>query len=74
MDLKEKVAAIRTAFQDKNSTVEDFTRALFYFLKEHGLEKRLKAKEEEFLAAGDRLRAREYAQVYRIVVELNTLI
>lgn len=58
------------AFQDKHSTVEDFTRALFYFLKEHGLEKRLKAMEEEFLAAGDRLRAREYAQVYRVVLEL----
>lgn len=59
-----------TAFQDKTSTVEDFTRALFYFLKEHGLEKRLKEKEEEFLAKGDRLRAREYAQVYRVVLEL----
>ncbi len=59
-----------TAFQDKNSTVEDFTRALFYFLKNHGLEHRLKEKEEAFLAAGDRLRAREYAQVYRVVLEL----
>lgn len=59
-----------TAFQDNNATVEDFTRALFYFLKEHGLEQRLKAREEEFLAKGDRLRAREYAQVYRVVLEL----
>lgn len=58
------------AFQDKNATVEDFTRALFYFLKDHGLEQRLKEKEEEFLAAGERLRAREYAQVYRVVLEL----
>ncbi len=58
------------AFQEKEATVEDFTRTLFYFLKEHRLEQRLKAKEEEFLAAGDRLRAREYAQVYRVVLEL----
>ncbi|MBP3577066.1 MAG: PD-(D/E)XK nuclease family protein [Lachnospiraceae bacterium] len=58
------------AFQKENSTVEDFTRALFYFLKEHGLEKRLKEREEEFLAKGDRLRVREYAQVYRVVLDL----
>ncbi len=59
-----------TAFQDKDSTVEDFTRALFYFIKEHGLEKRLQEKEEEFLEKGERLRAREYAQVYRVALEL----
>ena len=59
-----------TSFQNKNATVEEFTRTLFYFLKDHGLEKRLKAKEEEFLEQGDRLRAREYAQVYRVVLEL----
>lgn len=59
-----------TAFADKNATVEEFTRALFYFLKEHGLEQRLKAREEEFTSKGDRLRAREYAQVYRVVLEL----
>ena len=57
-------------FQKKNATVEERTRALFYFLKEHGLEQRLKEKEEEFLEKGERLRAREYAQVYRVVLEL----
>ena len=65
-----EVLPLLHAFRQESATVEDFTRALFYFLKEHGLEKRLKAKEEEFLATGDRLRAREYAQVYRVVLEL----
>ena len=68
--LLEEIRPLLEAFRQENATVEDFTRALFYFLKEHGLEKRLKAKEEEFLAAGNRLRAREYAQVYRVVLEL----
>lgn len=68
--LLEEICPLLEAFRQESATVEDFTRALFYFLKEHGLEKRLKAKEEEFLAAGDRLRAREYAQVYRVVLEL----
>ena len=65
-----EVKSLITAFQKENATVEDFTRTLFYFLKEHGLEKRLQAKAEEFLAMGDGLRAREYAQVYRVVLEL----
>ncbi len=72
--LRERLVAelkpLLTAFQDKNATVEDLTRALFYFLKEQGLEKRIKEKEEAFLEQGDRLRAREYAQVYRVVLEL----
>ena len=68
--LVQEVKPLITTFQNKEATVEDFTRALFYFLKEHGLEKRLKAKEEDFLASGERLRAREYAQVYRVVLEL----
>lgn len=58
------------AFRKENATVEEFTRALFYFLKEHGLEKRLQKREEDFLTKGDRLRAREYAQVYRVVLDL----
>jgi len=65
-----ELAPLLLAFQNEDATVEDFTGALFYFLKERGLEKRLKEKEEAFLLAGDRLRAREYAQVYRVVLDL----
>lgn len=66
----QEVAPLITEFQKKNATVEDFTRSLFYFLKEHRLEQQLKVREEEFLNRGERLRAREYAQVYRVVLEL----
>jgi len=65
-----ELAPLIEAFGNENASVEDYTRNLFYFLKEQGLEKRLKEKEEAFLEAGDRLRAREYAQVYRVVLEL----
>lgn len=58
------------AFQNKESTVMEWTKELFYFLKNQGIEQKLKQKEEEFLEQGDRLRAREYAQVYRVVLEL----
>ncbi len=59
-----------TAFQQKESTVTEWTKELFYFLKNQGIEQKLKQKEQEFLEKGDRLRAREYAQVYRVVLEL----
>ncbi|MBP3609657.1 MAG: PD-(D/E)XK nuclease family protein [Lachnospiraceae bacterium] len=68
--LVSEVKPLIDVFQNPEATVEDRTRTLFYFLKDHGLEQRLKQKEEEFLAKGDRLRAREYAQVYRVVLEL----
>ncbi len=51
-------------------TVTDWNRTLFFFLKERGTEWLLKEKEEEFLEKKDRLRAREYAQVYRVTLEL----
>lgn len=68
--LVQEVQPLIQEFQKKDATVEDFTRTLFYFLKEHGLEQKLKAKEEEFSERGERLRVREYAQVYRVVLEL----
>ena len=68
--LLEELRPLMEVFRKKDATVKDRTTALFYFLKEHGLEQRLKQREEEFLASGDRLRAREYAQVYRVVLEL----
>jgi len=68
--LVREIKPLCQAFQNAEATVEEFTRTLFFFLKEHGLEQRIKAREEEFLAKGERLRAREYAQVYRVVLEL----
>ncbi len=58
------------SFQEKNRTVADLTKTLFFFLKEHEIEWRLKEKEEEFREQGDWLRVREYAQVYRVALDL----
>ena len=68
--LVEELTPLITAFQKKDSTVMEWTKELFYFLKNQKIEQKLKQKEEEFLERGDRLRAREYAQVYRVVLEL----
>ncbi len=69
-NLVEELTPLITAFQTKDSTVKEWTTKLFEFLKEQGIEKKLKEKEQEFLEKGDRLRAREYAQVYRVVLDL----
>lgn len=68
--LMTELTPLITAFQNKESTVMEWTKELFYFLKNQGIEQKIKKKEEEFLEQGDRLRAREYAQVYRVVLEL----
>lgn len=58
------------SFREKNRTVADRTKTLFFFLKEREVEWRLKEKEEEFREQGDWLRVREYAQVYRVALDL----
>lgn len=66
----EELSPVLTLFGQKNATVKDWTTGLFFFLKERGVEQKLRSMQEEFLKNGDRLRAREYAQVYRVLLEL----
>lgn len=54
----------------KNNTVEDYTRILYDFLSQGKLEEQLILKEQEFTRAGEAALAREYAQIYGIVMEL----
>ena len=54
----------------KNNTVEDYTRILYEFLKKGQLERQLALREQEFAQAGEAGLAREYAQIYGIVMEL----
>lgn len=57
-------------FGRQGATVRDWTTGLFFFLKERGIQQRLKEQEEAFSAQGELLLAREYAQVYRVLLEL----
>lgn len=54
----------------KEVQVEEATVALYQLLCEYEVEQQLKKKEETYSAAGDFAKAKEYAQVYRIVMEL----
>ncbi len=66
----EELSPVLTLFGKKDATVKEWTTGLFFFLKERRVEQRLRSMQEEFLKQGDRLRAREYAQVYRVLLEL----
>lgn len=76
-----KVNAIREKFydsvkvpakilKDKNETITKKCTALYEFLEKLGVEKQLAVKEEEFLAEGEAAIAKEYHQIFRVIMEL----
>ena len=51
-------------------TVEEMIQALYAYLVTLEVEKQLQAKEQELLAAGEQTKAKEYAQIYQVVMDL----
>ncbi len=68
--LVEKVDSLMFVLKQRKKTVRDITCAVYEFMVQENLQVRLKRQEEEFQEAGELALAKEYAQVYRIVVEL----
>ncbi len=68
--LVEKIDPLMFVLKQRQKTVKDITAAVYEFMVREDLQVRLKRQEEEFQAAGELALAKEYAQVYRIVVEL----
>ncbi len=68
--LVEKVDSLMFVLKQRKKTVKDITCAVYDFMVQENLQVRLKRQEEEFQEAGELALAREYAQVYRILVEL----
>lgn len=66
----EQFGDLWTSLKEKNITVEQQTRALYRFICDRKVEQQLKQKEESYEAAGDLKNAKEYAQIYRIVMDL----
>lgn len=56
--------------KDKNENIFRKCSGLYEFLEKLEVEKQLKIKEEEFLAAGDGVTAKEYHQIFRVIMEL----
>lgn len=68
--LVEKVDSFVFVLKQKKKTVKDITLAVYEFMVQEELQIKLARQEEKFKACGELALAKEYAQVYRIVVEL----
>lgn len=68
--LVEKADPLMFVLKQRRKTVKDITLAVYEFMVRENLQVRLKQQEEEFQAMGELALAKEYAQVYRVVVEL----
>ncbi|MCB6201846.1 PD-(D/E)XK nuclease family protein [Extibacter muris] len=66
----EKVDGFCYVLRQRRKTVRDITVAVYEFMVQEDLQVKLKRQEEEFQNSGELALAREYAQVYRIVLEL----
>lgn len=66
----EKLDALRFVLRQRKKTVRDITEALYDFLVEEQMQSAIKRQEEEFQQMGENALAREYAQIYGIVLEL----
>lgn len=68
--LVEKVDGLIYVLRQRRKTVADITRAIYEFMVQENLQVRLAEQEGLFKAKGELALAREYAQIYRIVIEL----
>lgn len=68
--LVEKVDNLVFVLKQRKKTVKDITCAVYDFMVQEELQVRIARQEENFKASGQLSLAREYTQIYRIVVEL----
>lgn len=73
-EIREKVAEefkeIYPVLRERGKTVRELSQAVYTFITEREIQKQLKEKEELYEQAGDLKNAKEYAQIYRIVMDL----
>ena len=66
----EKTGGLMYVLKQRRKTVGDVTLAVYEYIAGEKLQEQLAAMEQEFQAEGELALAKEYAQVYRIVLEL----
>ncbi len=66
----EKTDALVMVLKQRRKTVQDITLAVYEYIVEEKLQEKLAEMEQAFQDAGELALAKEYAQVYRIVMEL----
>ena len=66
----EKTGGLMAILKQRRKTVRDVTLAVYGYIAGERLQEQLAAMEQKFQAEGELALAKEYAQVYRIVLEL----
>lgn len=66
----DQLETVQKVLKEKEHNVEDFTRGLYEFIVSLRIEEKLWHYKEIFTEENDLLRAKEFSQVYRIVIEL----
>ena len=66
----EKTEDLVFVLKQRQKTVRDVTLAICEFLEKEEIQKQVKVLENQFTEAGELALAKEYAQIYRVVMEL----
>lgn len=69
-EIREQFLASLSVLMEPAETMEERVRQLYRFITEAGVEDKLAAYEQRFAAEGRPEKAKEYAQIYRLVMEL----
>ena len=69
-ELRERLYGQMTPLLQKQERASDYVKALYEFIVAGRIQEKLLAFEEKFRADGEQERAKEYAQIYRLVMEL----
>ena len=68
--LVEKVDPLVMILKKRKKTVRDITMAVYEFLVQEQMQEKVQAMEQKFQEMGELALAKEYSQIYRIVLEL----
>lgn len=68
--IREKVTAMLEPLMIKKAMGKELVKALYAFIVNASIEEKLTVYEQQFTECGDLVRAKEYAQIYRLVMEL----
>ena len=69
-ELRARLYGQMTPLLQKQETASDYVKALYEFIVAGRIQEKLLIFEEQFRADGEEERAKEYAQIYRLVMEL----
>lgn len=70
VEFVEKIQDLYFVMRQHKKTVRDISMAIYDYMVREEIQLKLKMKEEAFAEAGELSLAREYAQVYRVVIDL----